>query len=74
MGRQPEASGLSELKQQHADSEQPLNSLPRRVQPNGNSLYVNLTKYGAETHDISAGDEVSVETYPSGIWIEVDDD
>jgi hypothetical protein len=48
-----------------------LSAADRRVQENGRSLYVNLTKYAAQTHDIEPGDEVRVETHADGLWIKV---
>jgi len=69
MGRQPEADGLRALKRTASDGGSPLNEQDRSVQKLGSSLYVNITGYSRDTHDISKGDEVSVMTYPDGIWI-----
>ena len=74
MGRQPEADGLRTLKQTASDGGSPLNEQDRSIQQLGSSLYVNVTGYGRDTHDISKGDEVSVVTYADGIWIGFDDE
>jgi len=74
MGRQAEADGLRELKRFASEGGSPLNVQERTIQQLGSSLYVNLTGYGRDTHDISKGDEVRVETYSDGIWIGFDDE
>jgi hypothetical protein len=69
MARPPNCDALHELQAAETDGGEPLSAAERRVQPNGRSLYVNLTKYAVETHDIDGGDVVSVETHADGIWI-----
>lgn len=69
MARPPKSDALNQLKAAQTDGGEPLSAAERRVQPNGRSLYVNLTKYAVETHDIGGGDVVRVETHADGIWI-----
>jgi hypothetical protein len=71
MARPPNSDALHELKAAQTDGGEPLSAADRRVQENGRSLYVNLTKYAAQTHDIEPGDEVRVETHADGLWIKV---
>jgi len=74
MARPPNSDALNDLKAAQTDGGEPLSAADRRVQPNGKSLYVNLTKYGAETHDIEPGDVVTVETHAQGLWIKIERD
>jgi nitroimidazol reductase NimA-like FMN-containing flavoprotein (pyridoxamine 5'-phosphate oxidase superfamily) len=48
---------------------EPLNTSTRQAQQRGNSIYVNVTKYGEKTHSLSDSEEVAVETYEDGIFI-----
>ncbi|MCQ4334608.1 phage tail protein [Natronomonas sp. F2-12] len=72
MARPPNCDALQELKTAETDGGEPLSAADRRVQPNGRSLYVNLTKLAADIHDIEAGDTVRVETHADGVWISIE--
>jgi hypothetical protein len=48
---------------------EPLDSEPRKVIQQNDSLYVNVTKYAERNLDISVGDEVDVHTYEACIVV-----
>lgn len=72
MGRNPEADGLKALRRDGGDNGSPLNEQERTIQDIGGSLYLNLSAFARDCHGISKGDDVSVQTYPNGVWIGVD--
>jgi hypothetical protein len=58
-----------------ADGGEPLNTEEgRSIRWQGNSLVVGLTSFAVKTHGITDDDEVTVETYPDGIWIDIGGD
>jgi len=62
---------LRSHREQQAQEGEPLNSEDRIVQKRGDSLYINATNFGAKTHGLEKGTEVTVNVFAKGIWIEV---
>lgn len=66
--RQPH---IAKKRRQVAEIGECLNSEEMSVRWAGNSLVIGLTSYGVDTHDIDDSDELTVETYPGGIWVNI---
>lgn len=64
------SKNIREQREKLADGGEPLFDEPRLVQQRNTSLYVNLTKYGVQTLNLTKGQEVTVEIFRNGIWIE----
>lgn len=67
-GSRPTASGiggedLRQERREHAGEGEPLNDEQRDVQLIKGSLYINITAYARDTHNIQQGDSLSVETH-----------
>lgn len=70
MAAQPQCSeAVREQREAQTDGGD-LNSETRKVQKTGNALYANLTEFGVKTHNLSAGDTVTIRTFSGGIWID----
>lgn len=54
------------------DGGEPIYSQEAKVIQVGRSLYVTVTEFGGDTHDIEKGDTVTVHTHGDGIVIEPD--
>jgi hypothetical protein len=71
MGTHPQnREQIRQRRQQRAADGEPFNSESMSVRWDGDSLVIGLTAYGVKTHDITDDDELSVEVYPGGIWID----
>jgi len=71
-GKPHERPQIRKERARRADGGEPLNSERRSVHWSGNSLVVGLTSYAVKTHSLDSDDDVVVETYPAGIWIDFD--
>jgi len=72
MAGQPQSRpSIRKERARRADGGEPLNSEKMSIRWDGNSLVVGVTAFGSKTHHITAQDEVIVETYRDGIWIDV---
>jgi hypothetical protein len=70
-GEPHEQPGIRKERARRADGGEPLYSEDRSVYRNGNSMVVGVTSYAVKTHSLNSGDDVVVETYPAGIWIDL---
>jgi hypothetical protein len=73
-GRPQNRPTIREERARRADGGEPLNSEQRSVHRNGGSLVIGVTSYAVKTHSLSGGDDVTVETYAEGIWIDLGGD
>ena len=76
-GRPQNRPTIRDERARRADGGEPLNSEERSVHWDGNSLVVGVTAYAVKTHSLTTDDDVTVETYAEGIWIDLgggDDD
>jgi hypothetical protein len=72
MGTQPQnREQIRKRRQQRAADGGRLNSENMSVRWDGDSLVIGLTAYAVKTHDITDDDDLDVETYPEGIWIDL---
>jgi hypothetical protein len=72
MGTQPQnRKQVREQRQVRATDGGELNSEEMNVRWDGGSLVIGLTAYAVKTHQITDDDELTVHTYPDGIWIDV---
>jgi len=70
-GRPQNRPTIRDERARRADGGEPLNSEQRSVHQEGNSLVVGVTAYAVKTHSLSGDDDVTVETYADGIWIDL---
>jgi hypothetical protein len=55
-----------------ADGGEPLYDEEMSLYNNGGSVVVGVTSFACKVHSLALGDTVRVETYPDGIWIDVE--
>jgi len=66
----PQASNaVVKKREQLCDGGEPLHDDERSIISADGTLYINPTKFGENMHSLSAGDNVVVKVYDSGIWI-----